>query len=349
MTTAIEQAPDRLPSTGAALPRAFDPARLLRRAAVVVGALGALLLIAMLAPGLDEVRHRLEHADAWWLALAVVLEVASSASYVLMFRPVFCDRMPWRTAAQLGLSELAVGSIVPASGAGGLALGAWVLRRRGMPAGRIARRSVAFFLIKSSVNFVAVAAIGAAMAIGLLGPNESPLLTIVPAAGAALVIALVLLVPRLGPGERPGPHAGRTRRSLSAVRRSLVGGTGEAVELVRSRNLTLLVGAFGYWAFDNAVLLATFHALGDAPPLSVVLLGYLIGQLGGALPLPGGIGGIDGGLIGVLVLFGSPVALTIAAVLAYRLILFWVPLVLGAPAFVALWRRMSATPAPAPA
>jgi uncharacterized membrane protein YbhN (UPF0104 family) len=258
-----------------------------------------------------------------------------------MFRPVFCDRMPWRAAPPLGLSELAVGCIVPASGAGGLALGAWVLSRGGMPARRIARRSVAFFLVKSSVNFVAVAAIGAAMAVGLVGPYESLLLTVAPAAAAALVIVLVLLVPRAGPGERPAPDAGRLRRSLSAVRRSLVGGAAEAIELGRSHDLTLLAGALGYWAFDNAVLLATFHAFGYAPPLTVVLMGYLIGQLGGALPLPGGIGGIDGGLIGVLVLYGSPVAITVAAVLAYRLILFWVPLLLGAPAFVALWRRMS--------
>jgi uncharacterized protein (TIRG00374 family) len=70
-------------------------------------------------------------------------------------------------------------------------------------------------------------------------------------------------------------------------------------------------------------------------------MGYLIGQLGGLLPLPGGVGGIDGGLIGVLVLYGAPVAPTVAAVLAYRLILFWVPLILGAPAFVTLWRRMT--------
>jgi len=72
-----------------------------------------------------------------------------------------------------------------------------------------------------------------------------------------------------------------------------------------------------------------------------VLMGYLIGQLGGLLPLPGGVGGIDGGLIGVLVLYGAPVAPTVAAVLAYRLILFWVPLIVGAPAFYTLWRRMT--------
>ncbi|MEA2411966.1 MAG: putative heme transporter, partial [Thermoleophilaceae bacterium] len=64
------------------------------------------------------------------------------------------------------------------------------------------------------------------------------------------------------------------------------------------------------------------------------------GQLGGLLPLPGGVGGIDAGLIGVFVLYGAPVAATVAAVLAYRLILFWLPLLLGAPAFVGLWRRM---------
>ena len=55
-------------------------------------------------------------------------------------------------------------------------------------------------------------------------------------------------------------------------------------------------------------------------------MGYLIGQLGGLLPLPGGVGGIDGGLIGTLIVYGAPAAATAAAVLAYRVILFWLPL-----------------------
>jgi uncharacterized membrane protein YbhN (UPF0104 family) len=211
-----------------------------------------------------------------------------------------------------------------------------------MPAGRIARRSVAFFLIKSSVNFVAVAVIGTVMAVGLVGPHVSLLLTALPAAAAVIVIALVLLLPRLVSSAPPGPDAGRLRRALSATRRSLVDGTAEAVQLVRSRDLTLLAGAVGYWAFDNAALLATYKAIGHTLPLAILLMGYLLGQLGGLLPLPGGVGGIDGGLIGVLVLYGAPVAATVAAVLAYRLILFWVPLIAGAPAFVTLWRRMTA-------
>src|SRR3954470_7501709 len=323
------------------MPAEFQPARLRRRIALVLGALGILVLIAALAPGLGEVRHALENAAPGWILVAIALEVASCFSYVLIFRPVFCNEMPWRRSFQIGLSEVATGSILPASGAGGLALGAWVLSRGGMPADRIARRSVAFFLIKSSVNFVAVAVIGTVMALGLVGPDVSLWGTAFPAALSISLIAVVLLVPRLGPGEKPGSDAGRTKRAISAVRRSLIGGTGEAVELVKSRNGWLLFGAVGYWAFDNAVLWATYEAVGHPPALSIVLMGYLIGQLGGLLPLPGGVGGIDGGLIGVLVLYGAPLAGTVAAVLAYRLILFWIPLIVGTPAFITLWRRMN--------
>ena len=111
---------------------------------------------------------------------------------------------------------------------------------------------------------------------------------------------------------------------------------------MRSGNARVLAGSLGYWAFDNAVLWATLHAIGFTPPLTVVLFGYLIGQLGGLLPIPGGIGGIDLGLIGALILFDVPAASATAGVLAYRLILFWLPLIAGAIAFASLRRDMPA-------
>jgi uncharacterized membrane protein YbhN (UPF0104 family) len=323
-----------------ALPDELAPRRLLRRVLQVVALLAALVLVALLAPGLGEVRRLLGDASPGWLLLAVALEALSCLSYVVMFRPVFCSRMSWRTSMEIAWSELGVGSIVPASGAGGLALGAWILHRGGMPADRIARRSVAFFLIKSSVNFVAVAVLGTVMALGLVGPDLSPALTAVPAALAFGAIVLVLAIPRLGPGRDPGPDASKTRRATISARRAIIGGTGEAVVILRSRNVAVLAGAIGYWAFDNAVLWATFQAVGADVPLSVVLMGYLIGQLGGLLPLPGGVGGIDGGLIGTLVVFGAPAAATTAAVLAYRVILFWLPLIGGAIAFASLRRGL---------
>ena len=202
------------------LPRELEPRHLRRRAIQVVAVLAVAGLIVALTPGLDAVRERLGHASPGWIALAVAFEALSGISYVLMFRPVFCSRMPWRTSWEIAWSELAVGSIVPASGAGGLALGAWILTQGGMPAGRIARRSVAFFLIKSSVNFVAVFVLGTVMAVGLVGPDVSLWLTAAPAAASALVIAGVLAIPRLGPGRKPAPGAGRVRRAISAARRA---------------------------------------------------------------------------------------------------------------------------------
>ena len=242
--------------------------------------------------------------------------------------------MPWRTSWEIAWSTLAMGSIVPASGAAGLALGGWILHEGGMPADRIARRSVAFFLIKSSVNFAAVAVIGTLMARrDSSARNKSLLLTAVPAAAAVLVMGLVLLIPRLHVGEGPEEGAGRVRRFLAHARKALIGGTAEAVQILRSGNWQVIAGSIGYWAFDNAVLWATFKAFGYSPDIAVLLMGYLIGQLGGLLPIPGGIGGIDGGLLGCLILFGTPAAVTAAAVLAYRVILFWLPLIVGGIAF----------------
>jgi uncharacterized membrane protein YbhN (UPF0104 family) len=319
-----------------ALPDEVAPGKLGRRALQVFALVVVLILIAVLTPGLGDVRHLLTRAAPGWIALGVVFELLSCASYVLMFRPIFCRTMGWRTSWEIAGSELAVGSIVPASGAAGVALGAWVLSRGGMPADKIARRSVAFLLIKSSVNFVAVAVLGVVM----IFTTDQPLwLTAGPAAIAAAVIGLVIAVPRLGPGGEP--RDGRVRRALSAARTALVDGTAEAIELTRQRDPLVLVGAIGYWAWDNAVLWATFHAVGASIPLTTVLMGYLIGQIGGLLPIPGGVGGIDGGLIGTLIVYGAPAAATTAAVLLYRVILFWIPLLTGAVAFASLRKALA--------
>jgi uncharacterized membrane protein YbhN (UPF0104 family) len=273
--------------------------------------------------------------------VAIVFEVLSSFSYVLMFRPVFCSLMPWRSAAELGLSEVGTGSIVPASGIGGVALGAWVLSRAGMATQTIARRSVAFLLLKSSVNFAAVAVVGVLVFAGVIGPSQPAWLTIVPAALAVVLIVIVALIAKIPAGPPPGEDDSKARRLWAHSRAALITGVAEAGVLLRRREPVLYAGIVGYWIWDNLALWATFHAVGYSPGASVILLAYLIGQLGGLIPIPGGIGGIDGGLIGTFIVYGAPAAATTAAVLAYRLILFWIPLLLGAVAFVSLRRSLA--------
>ena len=217
------------------LPKSFDRKTITRRAIQAVVAFVVIFAIALLAPGLGQVRDLLGDADPVWLIAGVALEGLSFGSYIVMFRPIFCHGMTWRRSWQIGGSELAMGSLVPASGAGGLALGAWILSSAGMEARRIARRSVAFLLIKSSVNFVAVTVVGTAMALGV-GPHRSAWLTIVPAVAAAVFLALVFSIAKLPPGE-PSKDESGPKRWWAETRAALVTGTEEAISILRGRDL----------------------------------------------------------------------------------------------------------------
>jgi uncharacterized protein (TIRG00374 family) len=112
-----------------------------------------------------------------------------------------------------------------------------------------------------------------------------------------------------------------------------------AIDLLRSRDPALL-GAVGWWAFDIAVLWACFHAFGGAPPQAVIVMAYFVGMLANTLPLPGGIGGVDGGMIGAFTAFGVNVDASVVAVLAYRAFAFWLPTAPGAVAYFQLRRTV---------
>jgi uncharacterized protein (TIRG00374 family) len=109
-----------------------------------------------------------------------------------------------------------------------------------------------------------------------------------------------------------------------------------------------LLGAAGWLAFDIAVLWATFRAFGAAPAPAAVVLGYLLGYLANAIPVPGGVGVLDGGLTAALILYGAPATHAAAAVLLYHAIAFWLPSVGGVVAYAALQRGAAPAPALAP-
>jgi uncharacterized protein (TIRG00374 family) len=74
--------------------------------------------------------------------------------------------------------------------------------------------------------------------------------------------------------------------------------------------------------------------------VTLLVMGYFVGMLGNLLPLPGGVGCVEGGMIGAFVAFGQPASTTLVAVLAYRLVSFWLPTVVGGPAYLALRRTL---------
>ena len=178
-----------------------------------------------------------------------------------MFGPVFCERMALRTSAEIGLAELGVGSLVPAGGLGGLALGVWALRRAGMPADQVATRSVASSSSSARPTSPPWRSSGSCMWLGV-GPPQSPALTILPAVLALAVMGGVAALPVV---LRRASGDGRVARAA----RTLGRGVSEALRLLRSGNPAILLGSLGYWAFDNIVLWACFRAFGVPVALTV--------------------------------------------------------------------------------
>jgi uncharacterized protein (TIRG00374 family) len=102
-----------------------------------------------------------------------------------------------------------------------------------------------------------------------------------------------------------------------------------------------LLGALAWWGFDISVLWAMFHAFGTPPPFTVIWMAYFVGMLGNLLPLPGGLGGVEGGMIGAFAAFGVDFNLALLAVLSYRGISFWLPTLPGAVAYFQLRRTVA--------
>jgi uncharacterized membrane protein YbhN (UPF0104 family) len=299
-----------------------------RRAATagLLAALGISLLLSV--PALRPVLHAIGEISPWWLAAAVALELASCVSFVIIFR-LFFDRVGARDARALAWTEMASGALLPGGGVGGYAIGGWLIHLAGAPTRWIVRRSGGLFFLTSAVNSAAVIVAGLLLLAGAAGPHDFAR-AMLPALLAATATLLVLALPWI---------ASRRRSAWVWLDGAVVG--------IRDAQRTAgqpswrLVGALGYPGFDIAVLWVAFSAVGAPPPLAGLVLGYSIGYLANTLPIPGGIGVLDAGLSGALLLYGAPPSHVIAAVLVYHAIAFWIPSVGGLIAYAGLRARLT--------
>ena len=306
----------------------------LRNGLIWTSVLAALLLaIGLAVPDLRGVLDQATEASPGWLVLAVGLEVASCLGYVAVVRLVL-HRAPARDVRRLAWAEMAFGAVVPVGGAGGLAVGAWAMRAWGSSWSRIANRSAVIFLLTSAVNGAVLVITGLGVWVGIGSPRTGPLYGLLPAAGAAILIGFFLALPTLA--VRLGPDAGKFG---SFARR--VGSWVADTERVAFQSNWRVLGSASYLLFDVAVLWACLRAVGDRPPLLALLVGYQVGYLSNLIPVPGGIGALEGGLLGALVLYGLPAAPTAAAVVLYHAIALWVPTIAGTANFVALRRSLA--------
>jgi uncharacterized membrane protein YbhN (UPF0104 family) len=280
------------------------------------------LLLAV--PALNKALTDIGRMRPGWIAAAVALEIASCGSFVVVFRAFF-DRVPGPLARRVAWVESGSGALLPGGGVTGYALGGVLLHDAGLDRRRIVIASGGLFWLTSFVNAVAVA-IGAVLLVSGISHGPDDLLRLgLPLTAAAAAIAVVLLL------------AMRARNARRGWQTALGEGVEQAARSASHPSWRLL-GALGYLGFDIAVLWCAFRALGASPPAGGLILGYLVGYLGTLIPIPGGIGVLEGGLAGALVLYGTPATTTIAAVLVYHAIAFWVPSLGGLSAYFQLRR-----------
>jgi uncharacterized membrane protein YbhN (UPF0104 family) len=307
----------------------------LRRRVATAALLGVLVVSLLVAvPGLRPVLREIGAMSPGWVIAAVALELASCVSFVVVFR-LFFERVPARDGRGLAWTSMASGALLPVGGAGGLAISGWIMRLSGLPWRWIVQRSSGLFFFTSATNMAAVAGAGVVLLAGPAGPDGFLYAAVPIAAAAAMtlaVVALPVIADRRGRLHRK-PFLGELVAGIRDAERALLHPSWR------------LVGAVGYLGFDIAVLWATFSALGHAPPAAPLVLGYMIGYLANALPVPGGVGVVDGGLAGALLLYGAPAAQIAAAVLVYRTIALWLPGFGGLLAYGRLRRRVASAPA----
>jgi putative heme transporter len=355
-------------SVGAFQALLADRRKLLGGTAVVVLIVFGIYVVFPKLVGLDDAVRKLDNAIWYWIVVAVGFNVVAFGAYVALFRGVLRGtredpvqrRLDFNASYQITMAGLAATRIFSAAGAGGIVLTYWALRKAGMPRRRSACRMVAFIVLTYGVYLIALIVFGILLRTHVL-PGDAPIGgTVVPAAVAAIVIAVFLLI-ALIPHDverRIQRFAGGYRHTRYLTRlakgpATLATGVRTAIAYVRhpQRGALAVGGAVGFWAANIGVLWASFEAFGGDVPFAVLVQGFFVGMAANLIPSPfGGVGSVDAGMIGAFVLFGIDESVVFPAVLTYRVIAFWLPIPPGIVAFfqlrntVAGWERDLAKP-----
>jgi uncharacterized protein (TIRG00374 family) len=317
----------------------------------LVLSIAALYFLLPQLAGLEDTWHRIENGSPWWMFLALLLGVGMFGGYVAMFRGVFtragADRIDWKASYQITMAGLAASRIFAAGGAGGLVLTAWALRRAGLRKRVVADKTLTFLILTYFPYMMALIVCGLGLRIGLFEGPAPFGLTVVPAVIAIILTAIgvsTALVPtdlqrRLEGFASRGGRVARLAQRLANLPASASAGMRDALHHIRHPDPALF-GAIAFWAFQVAVLWASFRAFGDAPPLAVLTMAFFVGMFGNLLPMPGGVGGVEGGMIAALAGFGVDAGQAVVAVLLFRAVTFWLPMIPGVVAYFQLRRTV---------
>ena len=320
-----------------------------------------LLLVAgvslyLLAPRLLDVFSswpQLRSLDPLWLGLAVFFEATAWVSLWTLQR-IALRTSSWFVVGTSQLAANAAGNVIPGGGAAASAVQYGMLVRAGVPGPTVATGIAACWTATTGMAF-ALPVIASLAAIGGTGAPEG-LRRVAYIGGAAFVVLGVVGTVAFA-WDRPLRFVGRAVHAAAAVVHKgerfvdlpdrLIVQRNQVRSAVAQHPGIALLAALGRWGFDYLALVCVLEAIGvDAEP-TLVLLAYSATILLTMIPLtPGGLGFVEAGLAGLLVLAGLDAGEAAVATLAYRLIAFWLPMPCGAVAFVLARRRFGSAPLP---
>ncbi len=325
-----------------------DAKRHLHRSALkLAGLLVVAYLVLKLIPALKQALLSLEHVSWEWVLGAIALEVLSELGFVVAWSAIVDpqnvldrDGRGRRMDDRAAWAQLGGGLVLPGGAWGGVGVGALILHRFGMPAKLIAEREFNLSFLNTAVDALTLIVFGVGLATGIFAGERHLLLTVLPAAVAATGIAAALLIAR-----RARSHAGRLQAKhpkIASAITTLANAVDDTQRLLFHRGgWTSVLGVLAYLGFDVVVLWSAFLAIHahPVPGFAIVMMAYIIGALGGSIPLPASIGTI-GGMAGMLILYRVDHNAAIAAVLLHQAIGLLVPLTGGGIAYTILRRRV---------
>ncbi len=292
---------------------------------IAVAAVAGVVLVWVAPPA--AVLRQLGHMRWGWIAAAVAFELGSCFSYVVVFRRFFPE--PARPVARrIAWVAMGAGAILPGGNISSAAATGVMLRGHGIDRGRLLERCGALLCLLTLFGFVVN---GVAAALLLVGVGDGPH-DLLRAGGPLLVSIVVLTVAwtTLLLARRLGPRAPLPLRGLGVA----LDGAWKETAAASWR----LLGAAGFLLLDMGALWAACVATGHHIGVLAVLVAYCIGYLATLIPVPAGLGVLDSGLAGALVLYGLSPAASVSAVLFYHVIAIWVPGGGGLLAWVAVRR-----------
>lgn len=316
-----------------------------RRALQLAGFLVVVYAVLKLIPALEQALHALENASWKWLIALFAIEILSETGFVFSWSRIVDPQNVLaggeggrRMDQHLAWAQLGGGLLLPGGTLGGMGAGGLILHRFGMPTKLIAERQFNLGFLNTGIDALALVVFGVGLATGILSGEDNLLLTLLPAAiaGGGILAGLLLAPKADAAARRLEAKHGKIANALTALAAAIE----DTKRLFHRGAWTPVLGGIAYLGFEVLVLWLAFRAVhaSPVPGLPIVTMAYIIGALGGSLPLPASAGTI-GGVAGMLIVYGVAHNAALAAVLLHQAIGLLVPVLGGAIAYTILRRR----------